>query len=138
MDFKKLTQSQKQVYMAKIEITLVSKKLFLRCDLSLPDLAQDTGIDLHTLSHLINSETNQNFKNYINLMRIGYFKEKMNDFGWKDLTVEQMVMACGFNSRATAHRAFIRHVGAAPSEYLKLHRGQYDHRTVPKKRYNFG
>lgn len=124
--------------MAKVEITLVSKKLFLKSDLSLPYLAEETGIDLHTLSHLINSETNQNFKNYINLMRIGYFKEKVNDTGWKDFTVEQMVMACGFNSRATAHRAFIRHVGVAPSEYLKLHRAKYDHRTVPKKRYNFG
>lgn len=70
-------------------------------------------------------------------MRIGYFKEKVNDSGWKDFTVEQMVMACGFNSRATAHRAFIRHVGAAPSEYLKLHRIQ-SATIVPKKRYNFG
>jgi AraC-like DNA-binding protein len=115
-----MTQSQKQVYMAKIEITLLSKKLFLKSDLSLSDLAQETGIQLHTLSHLINSQTNQNFKNYINLMRIGYFKEKLNDTGWKDLMVEKMVMACGFNSRTTAHRAFIRHVGKTPSEYLKL------------------
>lgn len=122
MNFKNLTQSQKQVYLTKVEITLLSKKLFLRCDLSLPDLAEETGIQLHTLSHLINSEMNQNFRDYINLMRIGYFKEKVNDTGWKDLTVEQMVIACGFNSRATAHRAFIRHVGATPSQYLKLHR----------------
>ncbi|UUF12554.1 MULTISPECIES: helix-turn-helix domain-containing protein [Flavobacterium] len=137
MNFKKLTLGQKQVYLTKIESTLVSKKLFLKSDLSLPDLAQETGIQLHTLSHLINSQTSQNFRDYINLMRIGYFKEKINDTRWKDLTVEQMVTACGFNSRAAAHRAFIKHVGATPSEYLKLHR-VHPAAIVPKKRYNFG
>lgn len=138
MNFKKLTQNEKKTYLTKVESTLVAKKLFLKCDFSLPDLAQETGLELHTLSYLINSETNHNFKNYINFMRIGYFKEKLNDFEWKDLTVEKMTMACGFKCRATCHRAFIKHVGVPPSEYLKLYRVEYDHRTVPKMRYNFG
>lgn len=138
MNFKELTPEEKQFYLANVESTLASKKLFLKCNFSLPDLAEETGLELHTLSYLINSQTNHNFKNYINSMRIEYFKEKLNDFEWKDFTVEKMTVACGFKCRATCHRAFIKHVGVPPSAYLKLHRVEYDHRTVPKKRYNFG
>ncbi len=68
MNFKKLTQSEKKTYLTKVESALVSKKLFLKCDFSLSDLAEETGIELHTLSYLINSEINHNFRNYINSM----------------------------------------------------------------------
>lgn len=70
MSLIKLTTEQKRFYIDKLETTFSWKKLFLRGDLSLPDLVEETGIQLYILSHIINSEIKLNFKDYINLMRI--------------------------------------------------------------------
>ncbi|MFB3389812.1 helix-turn-helix domain-containing protein [Flavobacterium sp. LAR06] len=126
MGFEKLTSKEKHFYLAKLENILISGKLFLKNDFALPDLAKETGIQLHTISYLVNSQINLHFKDYINLKRIAYFKEKVNDPEWKDFTAEKMILASGFKSRTTGYRAFIKHVGAAPSEYLKSCRAGYE------------
>ncbi|OXA82024.1 AraC-type DNA-binding protein [Flavobacterium aquidurense] len=122
MGYEKLTSKQKKYYLAKIERVLASNKLFLQNDFSLPDLEKETGIKLHTISYIINSQINHHFTDYINLKRIDYFKGKINDADWKGLTLEKMIQACGFKSRTTGYRAFKKHLGIAPSEYLKLYR----------------
>ncbi|WP_456311581.1 helix-turn-helix domain-containing protein [Pseudomonas shirazensis] len=122
MVFKTLSAEKKKFYFEKFESILISRKLFLKNDFSLPKLAQETGIQLHVISHVVNCQTNYNFNDYVNLMRIQYFKEKISDIEWKDLRVKEMVQACGFKSRTTAYRAFIRHIGMSPSDYLKLNR----------------
>lgn len=95
-----------------------------------------TGIQLYILSYIINSEIKLNFKEYINLMRIGYFIEKINDPSWKDLSVENRTKASEFRSRTTAHRAFLKHTGITASEYLDTKR--VDPGINKKKRYNYG
>lgn len=83
MNFEKLTSQEKEFYLTKVKSILASKKLFLKTDFSLPELAQETGIQLHMISYLVNSEINVHFNDYINLMRIEYFKEKINCTDWK-------------------------------------------------------
>lgn len=122
MGYEKLTLKEKQFYLTKIESILVSNKLFLKKDFSLPELATESGIPLHMISYLLNSEINLHFKDYINLKRIEYFKEKINCTEWKDLKLKKMILASGFKCRITCYRAFIKHVGIAPSEYLKSNR----------------
>ncbi|MDY0989371.1 helix-turn-helix domain-containing protein [Flavobacterium sp. CFBP9031] len=122
MGFEKLTPKEKRQGMAKIENILASRKLFLKKDFCMPDLAKETGIQLYVISYLINSERNLNFKDYINLKRINYFKGKINDANWKDFSVEQMAFACGFRSRTTCYRAFKKHFGVSSSEYLTANR----------------
>ena len=122
MGYEKLTSIERKFYLAKIEEVLVCNKLFLQNEFSLPDLARETGITLHTISYLINVEINHHFTEYINLKRIDYFKGKINDAEWKDLTVEKMILASGFKSRTTGYRAFKKHLGISPSEYLKLYK----------------
>ena len=119
MGYEKLTSIEKKFYLAEIERVLVCNKLFLKKEFSLPDLAKETGIQLHAISYLINMEINHHFTDYINLKRIDYFKGKINDADWKGLTVGKMILASGFKSRITGYRAFKKHLGIAPSEYLK-------------------
>jgi AraC-like DNA-binding protein len=119
MAYEKLTLKEKQFYLEKFESILVSKKLFLQKDFSLPELAIESGIPLHVISYLLNSEINLHFKDYINLKRIEFFKEKANDADWNDLALNKMILASGFQSRVTCHRAFLKHVGVTPSKYLK-------------------
>ncbi|WP_431243625.1 helix-turn-helix domain-containing protein [Flavobacterium sp. P21] len=84
------------------------------------DIADETGISVHHLSNLINSEFGLHFQDYVNLKRIEYFKEKINDPEWKDLSLEGMAWGSGFKSRTTCFRAFIKHTGKSPSEYFKV------------------
>ncbi len=117
---KELTAEKKQLYLAKLENIFSTKELFLKKDLVIRDIAEETGISVHHLSNLINSEFNLHFQDYVNLKRIEYFKEKINDPEWKDLSLEGMAWGSGFKSRTTCFRAFIKHTGKSPSEYFKV------------------
>lgn len=117
---KDLTAEKKEEYLLKLENVFTSKKLFLKKDLVIRDISDETGISVHHLSNLINSELNLHFQDYVNLKRIIYFKEKINDPEWKDLSLEGMAWGSGFKSRTTCFRAFIKHTGKSPSEYFKV------------------
>lgn len=117
---KELTSEKKKQYLAKLENIFATKELFLKKDLVIRDIAEETGISVHHLSNLINSEFNLHFQDYVNLKRIEYFKEKINDPDWKDLSLEGMAWGSGFKSRTTCFRAFIKHTGKSPSEYFKV------------------
>ena len=117
---KELTPDKKQEYLEKLEDIFCAKKLFLKKDFVIRDLSDETGISVHHLSNLINSEFNLHFQDYVNLKRIEYFKDKINDPEWKDLSLEGMAWGSGFKSRTTCFRAFIKHTGKSPSEYFKV------------------
>jgi AraC-like DNA-binding protein len=117
---KELTDEKKQIYLDKLESIFASEELFLKKDLVIRDISDATGISVHHLSNLINSEFNLHFQDYVNLKRIEYFKEKINDPEWKDLSLEGMAWGSGFKSRTTCFRAFIKHTGKSPSEYFKV------------------
>jgi AraC-like DNA-binding protein len=117
---KELTTEKKQIYLTTLENIFTTKELFLKKDLVIRDIADETGISVHHLSNLINSEFNLHFQDYVNLKRIEYFKEKINDPDWKDLSLEGMAWGSGFKSRTTCFRAFIKHTGKSPSEYFKV------------------
>lgn len=123
---KELTPERKEEYLIKLESVFKNKKLFLKKDFVIRDLSDATGITVHHLSNLINSEFNLHFQDYVNLKRIEYFNERINDPEWKDLSLEGMAWGAGFKSRTTCFRAFIKHTGKSPSEYFKLIRGNTD------------
>jgi AraC-like DNA-binding protein len=114
-----ISSEEKQLYLVKLENILASKKLFLKHDFCMPKLAQEAGIPLYIISYVINSEVNVNFTDYINLMRIKYFTEKINDPVWKDLKLKEMSKASGFKCRTSCYRAFVKHFGMSPSQYLE-------------------
>lgn len=117
---KELTPEKKLLYLNKLESIFASKELFLKKDLVIRDIADETGISVHHISNLINSEFNLHFQDYVNIKRIEYFREKINDPEWKDLSLEGMAWGSGFKSRTTCFRAFIKHTGKSPSQYFKV------------------
>jgi len=117
-----LTSEKKEDYLVKLNDVLNTKNLFLKKDFVIRDLSAETGISVHHLSNLINSEFGLHFQDYVNLKRIEYFKEKINDPEWKDLSLEGMAWGSGFKSRTTCFRAFIKHTGKSPSAYFKTFR----------------
>ncbi|UWY29395.1 helix-turn-helix domain-containing protein [Flavobacterium sp. TR2] len=125
-----LTLEKREEYLLKLDYVLNSKNLFLKKDFVIRDLSDETGISVHHLSNLINSEFGLHFQDYVNLKRIEYFKDKINDPEWKDLSLEGMAWGSGFKSRTTCFRAFIKHTGKSPSEYFKTIRINPDHTSA--------
>ncbi|WP_163397602.1 helix-turn-helix domain-containing protein [Flavobacterium fluviatile] len=117
---KELTPEKREEYIVKLNKVFSDKKLYLKKDFVIRDLSDETGISVHHLSNLINSEFNLHFQDFVNLKRIEYFNEKINDPEWKDLSLEGMAWGSGFKSRTTCFRAFIKHTGKSPSEYFKV------------------
>ncbi|OCB78266.1 AraC family transcriptional regulator [Flavobacterium piscis] len=118
----KIPSKQRQFYLVQIERVLAAKKLFLKQDFSMPELAEETGIPLHIISYTINSELNVRFNDFINLKRIEYFKQNSKGPLWKDLTVKEMAENSGFKCRTTFYRAFIKHLQLTPAQYIESYR----------------
>lgn len=116
--FHKLRKEEKEECLAAIEFFTNSKKLFLNKDLCLAQLSEETGITVHKISYLINAEFGLNFNDYINLKRIQYLIENLNEPMLKDLSIEKISSACGFGSRTSCFRAFRKHKGTSLSNFL--------------------
>lgn len=109
--FGRLTKEEKEECLVRIEFITNSKKLFLNKDFCLAQLSEETGITGHKISYLINAEFGVNFNDYINLKRIQYLLENLNDPVFKNLSIEKMSLICGFGSRANCFRALRKHKG---------------------------
>ncbi len=102
-----------------VEDTLLEQKSFLKQGFSLKDLSIETGINLPTLSALINKEYGMNFNDFINKYRVDYFKYLLSLPKYMQWTLEATAMKAGFNSRTTFIRAFTKFTDCSPSDYLK-------------------
>jgi len=102
-----------------VEDTLLEQKSFLKQGFSLKDLSIETGINLPTLSALINKEYGMNFNDFINKYRVDYFKYLLSLPKYMQWTLEATAMKAGFNSRTTFIRAFTKFADCSPSDYLK-------------------
>ena len=114
-----LTPEKRKEYLLRIDYHVNFQKCFLKKRICLKDMGEETGISVNIISHLINTEFGCNFKDYINSKRIDYFIENVNDPSWKDLNVLGMALKCGFGSRTSCFRAFLKHTDKPPSYYFE-------------------
>lgn len=117
--FGSLSAETKEMYLLQLENEVNIKKLFLDKDLNIKELSKEIGISPNILSYLINSEFGSHFNDYINSKRIAYFIDNIHNPEWKGLSLEGMSTVCGFGSRTSCFRAFLRHKGKSPSQYLE-------------------
>ena len=99
----------------KIEDVLNKDKLFLKPDLTLPEVARATGTNRSYLSLVINDYMNLNFNKYINQKRVEYAK---NILSLDEIVPSKdLAYTCGFNSQATFYRVFKEFTGETPTKY---------------------
>ena len=103
-----------------IEGFLTDQKPYLIHGFSLQDLSAFTGINIPTLSALINREYGMNFNDFVNQYRVMYFKNLLLQPDYHQWTLEAIANEAGFNSRTTFIRAFTKFADCSPSAYLKL------------------
>ncbi len=97
VDFSNLT--------SKIEMAFNDEKVFLDPELSLSELAQKLKTNSSLLSAAINQTYKKNFNDFVNEYRIKEYELQAVNPKNKHFTKLAVAQDCGFNSRATFHRA---------------------------------
>jgi AraC-like DNA-binding protein len=101
-----ITESQLDVYEGVLNDVVVGKELFLNPELSLPKLSLQSKIPPHHLTQVLNKRLNSNFYSYINYLRIRFACELMIKPAGREMTIEEIAISSGFNSKVSFNRKF--------------------------------
>ncbi|MFM2361796.1 MAG: hypothetical protein RLZZ316_698 [Bacteroidota bacterium] len=99
------------------------QKPYLDEALSLTQLALQIKMPSTELSKLINTGTSQNFNDFINEYRVNEVIEKLKANEHHAQTFLGIAYDCGFNSKATFNRAFKKHTGLTPKDWVHQQKG---------------
>ena len=100
----------------KLEAIMKEKQLFLNHNLKLRDLADDVGISVHELSHILNTHLGVSFNEYVNGYRVEWAKPLIKN---EPHTLESIAYDSGFNSTSAFYSAFKKVTGMTPASYRK-------------------
>lgn len=101
-----------------LENYLLDKEPYTNPDLTLEALSKEIGIPLNKLSTIINKGLKKTFYDLINEKRIEKSKKLLKNMN-SQTTIEYIAYESGFNSRASFYRAFKKHTGITPTEFLR-------------------
>ncbi|WP_179213340.1 helix-turn-helix domain-containing protein [Ekhidna lutea] len=99
-----------------------SKKLFLKRDMCVNELADLIGEASHKISQTLSVQIGQNFNDYINKFRIEHAKSLLVDPKHDHFKIEAIAMDSGFNNKVTFYKAFTKETGTTPSAYRRAKR----------------
>jgi AraC-like DNA-binding protein len=94
-----------------------NEKPYLNNILSLKELADELGIPVNQLSHIINERIGKNFFDFVNTYRVEEFKSRASHPDFQNYTLISIAYDSGFNSKATFNRVFKKYTGQTPSNY---------------------
>ena len=103
----------------EIESFIHDNNYFESSEATLNDLAKKLETNPNLVSKLINTETGNNFNDYINQKRVQLAQEKLVKAEYAHLTVEAIGNLVGFSSKSAFYNAFKKYVGTSPSQYSK-------------------
>jgi AraC-like DNA-binding protein len=101
---KKISESDAQVWIAKLEKVLQEKKLYKDPNLKLTNMAKEIGISPHLLSQLLNENMGKSFSTYINEYRVEEACRLIGSNG--HLSFEAIGYEVGYNSKSTFYTSF--------------------------------
>lgn len=96
------------------------EKLHLKKNLNLEQFSERVKLPAKEVSAVINKHFGTNFFEFINSYRVEEAKALLADESKAEMTVLDILLESGFNSKSAFHRFFSRLVGVSPSEYRKL------------------
>lgn len=96
---------------------LMDKKIYLKQDFDLTNLARELEIPAHQLSYFIKEHYGVNFTIYKNNLRIDYGKRLIHEGFLSTNTMDALALECGFASRSSFSKVFKNTTTLSPSEY---------------------
>ena len=102
----------------KIAAQMETEKLYQNPELTLKELAEKLCSNTAVISKAVNQGFKMNFNDFVNQYRIKAVKILFKKGEHKTQTLLAIAFECGFNSKTTFNRAFKKHNGLSPKEYL--------------------
>lgn len=104
---------------ARIRNTMEKQQLYLKQNLNIEDFARQVGIHFREVSSIINKEFNTNFFEFVNEYRVNRAKQMLLDPEYAEMTILDILLESGFNSKSSFHRFFKRYTGMSAAEFRK-------------------
>jgi AraC-like DNA-binding protein len=116
----KLAELEMEENYRKILQLFEERKIYLDPAINLTRLSHEINACSHNISMTINTRFNKNFFELINSYRIEEAKILLSSESSKRMTIEAIGIHAGFNTKSAFYRAFKKHTGQTPSEFLQL------------------
>lgn len=104
---------------ARIRNTMEKQQLYLKQNLNIEDFAKQVGIHYREVSSIINKHFETNFFEFVNEYRVNKAKALLLDPACADMTILDILLESGFNSKSAFHRFFKRYAGMSAAEFRK-------------------
>lgn len=102
----------------KITQLFEAEEIYKNPNLTLTELATQLASNRNIISKAINQEFNMNFNDFVNEKRAEAVIEKLKNGEHVNSTLLGIAMDCGFNSKTTFNRAFKKHTGITPNQFI--------------------
>lgn len=99
----------------KLLEVLEYENLYKNATLSLADTAKILGTNEKYLSKAISDYSKMNYSNFINFYRINEAKRMILEE--KSININEVMYACGFNSKSPFYSAFTKYTGMSPKQF---------------------
>lgn len=112
-----LANADMQRIASKLQQHMQELQLYLEPGLTMPRLAERIGVSPNYLSQTLNAHFQSSFFDYINRLRVEFAKTLLNDRRHAEMSIIDVAMQSGFNSRSTFYAAFKQAVGMTPAQF---------------------
>ena len=114
----KLTEEEMERIESILQNITINEKLYLNNNIKLKDFADKLNVSQHSISQTLNLKLGYSFYDYINKFRIEKAKEILISGDTDKFTLLHVAYEAGFNSKSSFNRAFKKHTGITPSEFI--------------------
>ena len=114
-----MTEAARNLIGKRLHSRMTEARDFLHNDITLGTLAERIGTSPNLVSQYLNHELGVTFFDYINGHRVAAVEQRMRDPASEAMTLVDLALACGFNSKSTFNAAFKRVHGVTPSVWRK-------------------
>ncbi len=112
-----LNEDISQEILTRLNTLMHTEKVYRENDLRLEKLAGILSVSKHHLSQVINEQTEMNYFEYINHLRIEEAKELLIQKTKKELNIIEVAFMVGFNNKVSFNNTFKKIVGKTPTEF---------------------
>lgn len=121
-DKEKLNKSEDDTaldpWKVKIKQLFEIEHIYKNPELTLTDLTNLLHTNRNIVSKVINQEFEMNFNDFVNKKRVEAVIEKLKKGDHRRNTLLGIALDCGFNSKTTFNRAFKKHIGITPKQFI--------------------
>lgn len=116
-DTQKLPDELLDDLMEQIDAYMTEKEPFLMAGLTVKDLGKQLSLNPRYISQAINAKAGKNFSEYVNVYKVKHACQLLSSTELLNLTIIDVMLQSGFNTKSNFNRAFKSETGLTPFEY---------------------